>query len=188
MKGLIRSFIAWIPLAIAIVGISILVYGAVQQDYRQSLNDPQIQMAEDGAAALKAGAVPASLVTRAVVLIDIATSLAPWIAVYDQQGTLLESSAVLNGGPPAVPVGIIAAVQSPHAQKGGGPVGEDRVTWQPSEGVRQAIVAVSAGNGYVVVSGRNMREVESRESNLASIVGFALIVLLAATFAGKVSY
>ena len=90
MKGITRSFIAWIPAAgIAIVGLCGLVYVAVQQDYRQSLNDPQIQMAEDAAAPLNAGAAPASLVTRGTTPINIAASLAPWIAVYDESGTPL---------------------------------------------------------------------------------------------------
>ena len=48
------------------------LYAAVQQDYRQSANDPQIAMAEDAANALKGGDVPASVVPRKPVLQPLA--------------------------------------------------------------------------------------------------------------------
>ena len=82
MKAARAIFLSWLPLAVAVTGLSLLVHVAVQQNYRQSLNDPQIQMAEDGAAKLGDGGVPADIVVRGG-MIDIAQSLAPWIAVYD---------------------------------------------------------------------------------------------------------
>jgi hypothetical protein len=45
----------WFVLAVVTTVLSGLIYLAVQQSYRQSANDPQIQMAEDGAAALENG-------------------------------------------------------------------------------------------------------------------------------------
>jgi energy-converting hydrogenase Eha subunit F len=194
MKFLIRAFVLWLPLAVAITGICLLVYATVQQNYRQSLNDPQIQMAEDGVAALESGAVPASLVQRGTAMIDIAKSLAPWLVVYDASGTPLESSAVLNGKPPVPPVGTFEYVGSYGVYGTPGemnsyrfvPAGEDRLTWQPQSDVRQAIVValVRSGpsKGYFVVVGRNMREVENREGQLETFVCLAWFVLVVATF------
>jgi hypothetical protein len=184
MKLLVRTFISWLPLAVAITGICLLVYGTVQQNYRQSLNDPQIQMAQDGAAKLAAGGVPAELVQRGLPLIDAAKSLAPWIAVYDSNGTALESSAVLEGSPPAPPKGLfdLAKAQGnnlPHN------------TWQPRDGVRIALVVIPVqvtsgpNEGYFVAAGRNMSEVENREGQLTTFVGLAWLVLIVATFATK---
>ena len=58
----VRAAALWVPLAVAVTGLSALVNGAVQQDLRQGANDPQIQMAEDAAAKLSAGAAPNAVV------------------------------------------------------------------------------------------------------------------------------
>jgi hypothetical protein len=78
----------WLELfAPAVVGgtvLALLVSVAVQQDLRQSANDPQIQMAEDLAADLSTGTDPhtAAPVRR----VNIAWSLAPFIMVFDEAG------------------------------------------------------------------------------------------------------
>jgi len=176
MKTLVRAGISWLPLAVAISGICLLVYGAVQQNYRQSLNDPQIQMAEDGAALLANGGVPADVVPHGIAMVDAANSLAPWIAVYDGSGTPLESSAVLDGKPPMPQAGEFALAKAqgtnlPHN------------TWQPDQNVRIALVIVPVpGKDMFVASGRNMREVENREGQLTTLVGLAWLVTMAASF------
>ena len=122
-------------------------------------------MAEDGAALLENGDVPADLVPpQRQPTVNIATSLAPWIAVYDSNGTPLESSGVLDGKPPAPPQGIfdLAKAQGSNLPHN---------TWQPRDGVRVALVVVPVTSGhsagYFVAAGRNMREVEDREGNLS---------------------
>jgi hypothetical protein len=184
MKSLVRTFISWVPLAIAIVGVCVLVYAAVQQDYRQSLNDPQIQMAEDAAAAINTGADPKTVVPPTSV--DISMSLAPWIAAYGEDGTPIASSGFLFNakGLPTPPAGVFAAAHSFEANQNGSPLGEDRVTWEPAPGIRQAIVVISEKSGYIV-AGRGMREVEDREAALEQIAGAAALVLLVVTFIAK---
>lgn len=173
MKGIpLRAFALWLPLAIALTGVFVFAYWGIQQHYRQDGNDPQVQMAEDGAARLNAGGVPAELVTRGAALIDTATSLAPWLAVYDQSGKPLESSAVLNGAPPKLPEGAFdpSTWKKRYAEFGIGmdiPANETRFSWQPQDDVREAVVLVRADNGYFVAAGRNLREVENRERTLA---------------------
>jgi hypothetical protein len=46
-----NTFLRWLPLAVAITILAGLVYATVQQSLRQGANDPQIQLAEDTAAA-----------------------------------------------------------------------------------------------------------------------------------------
>lgn len=185
MKWLTRVIIPWLPPAIAVTGLCLLVCAAVQQNYRQSLNDPQIQLAEDGAARLALGGVPAELVQRGVPSVDAGKSLAPWIAVYDESGTVLESSAVVDGRPPTPPKGIFDAAKAGEG-KDSSLQFENRVTWQTASGVRNALVVVWVPETkQFVVSGRNMREVEEREGRLTTIVTLAWLVLLAATLVTK---
>ena len=182
---LVKVIRSWLPLAVAITGMCGLVYVAVQQSYRQSLNDPQVQMAEDAAQYLLNDYSPAAVVPRGA-HIDISESLAPWIAVYDENGRPLESSGVLNGVPLQPPSGVFDVARTGHG-KDTSIDGQNRVSWQPMPEVRSAIVVqhfAGAHSGFVVV-GRSMREVEKREGDLTTVVGLAWLALLVATFAMK---
>ncbi len=130
------------------------IYAAVQQNYRQSANDPQIQMAEDAASALNNGRNIQSVVL--LDNIDISKSLAAFITVYDSSGTPVMSSGYLSGEMPKLPAGVFDYTKN-H--------GEDRFTWQPEKGVRSAVVLVRYDSGFVL-AGRSLKEVEIREGNL----------------------
>lgn len=149
-----------IAILVILAGIFVTIYGVSQQVLRQSANDPQLQMARDGAAVLAAGGVPASLVARGTTLIDPAKSLAPFVAVYDANGTVLESSGVVAGKPPMPPIGVFLYARE-H--------GEHIVTWQPADGSRIAAVIepVSGKFDGFVLAGRSLAEVEHRESRVA---------------------
>ena len=141
-------------------------------------------MAEDAVGSLDNGAVPASVVPRGQ-LIDIGASLSPWIALYDKTGTPLESSGQLNNAPPKPPIGVFDDLAA-GIRKGvlsSTQTRENRISWQPTPEVRQAIVIVQAKNGGFVVAGRNMREVESREAALGEMVLIGWLVLLVSTLA-----
>jgi hypothetical protein len=187
MKSAVKN---WLPLAILVTGVCALVYGTLQQSFRQSLNDPQIQMAEDAAFALEKGALAADVIPRGA-SIDIAGSLAPWIALYDEEKVPLESTGVLNNAPPKPPMGVFNAAKANesgyYSMRGYHVTGENRVSWQPERNVRAAIVVVhvNGGSGGYVVAGRNMRETEMRIIDLAHQILIAWIVLLLATFAAQ---
>lgn len=166
-KKLVRFLRRWLPLALVIVALSGLVYLSMQQLLRQSVNDPQIQMAEDAAAALSAGKAMAEVIPADQV--EISTSLAPFLMVFDDSGKLLVGNALLDGRVPQYPSGVFEYVRQR---------GEDRVTWQPRTGVRQATVVTrfngAAGSGFVV-AGRSLRESENRSDYflmIASAAGF----------------
>ncbi len=163
----------WLITAIVLCGICFLMYAVVQQDLREGANDPQIQMAEDAAAQLGAGQPVQAVVPRQTV--DIATSLAPFMIVFDNNGNPIASSARLNGQIPAIPSGVFDSVRQN---------GEDRITWQPQPEVRSAIVVTQfkgAQSGFVV-AGRSLREVEIRESETLQLSLLGLAALLFATF------
>ncbi|HEY5540284.1 MAG TPA: hypothetical protein VIL41_02395 [Coriobacteriia bacterium] len=152
----------WLPIAVAVTAAAGLTYVAVQQSYRNGLDDPQLQLATDGAARLDAGVSPESLATSPTV--DADKSLAPFVIVFGSDDAVLASGATLAGTTPKPPTGVLATARSK---------GTDRVTWQPRPGVRIASVSAAASDGRVVLAGRNMRAVESRIDDLTKITAFA---------------
>ncbi len=169
-KRLMQTFKYWLPLAFATTAVSGLVYATVQQNYRQSANDPQIQMAEDAAALLSNGIDPKSLVAENKV--EISKSLAPYIIIFDSQGVVLASSGQLDGRVPTPPRGVLQSATSKS---------ENRVTWQPRDDVRGAAVVTrfegTTSAGFVLAS-RSLREVEVRENRLTFTVAVAWVVTM----------
>lgn len=148
LKNILRI---WLPIAVVTTAFSMLAYTTVQQSLRQGLNDPQIQMAEDAAYALNNGATIDSVMSGDQ--IEMSHSLAPFLIVYDSSQKPVAGSGVLNGELPSLPDGVLDYTKQN---------GEDRVSWQPNNDTRIAVVIVPYNNGYVL-AGRNMREVEKRE-------------------------
>jgi hypothetical protein len=170
LKAIVRY---WLIIAVIVTGLSWLIYAVVQQDIRQSANDPQIQIAEDSATMLANGRSIQEVVPGEKV--DIAKSLAPYVIVFDSSGKPVASSAQLNGQIPTIPMGVFDAVSKN---------GEDRITWQPQPGVRSAVVVTQfkgSSSGFVL-AGRSLREVEKREGAMMQIVFAGWIALLFITF------
>lgn len=181
--------------ALVLVGISTILafalYAIPQQVLRQGLNDPQIQMAETLTAVLNKFGVSDGLAERAVLpsnngsKVDMAQSLAPFLIVYDDAGKPLGSTGVLNGSVPAPPKGVFDFVRT-H--------GEERVSWQPilssGHAVRIAAVIerVNGPQPGFVLAGRNMREVEARESQVAKMAGLAWLGMLGLIAIGTLAF
>ena len=161
----------WIPLAVTITCLSGLIYLVVQQDIRISANDPQIQIAQDLANQLSAGQNPLALIPPTKT--DISKSLANYIMLFNKNGKLIGSSALLDGKAPIVPQGVFVAVKKIQGN-------ETRFTWQPKAGVRSAVVLVYYNGqtpGFVLI-GRSLREIEIREDQQGKIVFAGWIVTM----------
>lgn len=173
------AFRAWLPLAFLGTALCLLVYAAVQQDYRQSANDPQIQLAEDAAVAVGGGTTAQNQSLSFEGNVDIGASLAPYLVFYNDAGTPTGGNGFLDGRFPLLPSSLFDYVRA---------VGETRVTWQPEAGIRQAIVVARIGGAApgFVMAGRSLREVEVRENMLgimalatwtATLLGLFLVTL-----------
>lgn len=173
MQRLAGVFFHWLPLGAALAGLCGIFYLTTESLLRTAQNDPQVQIADDSARSLAAGASPAELVPR--YQIDIRESLAPFLAIYDASGTALESSGILGGAPPKLPAGLFE-----HTRLSG----ESRLTWQPDAATRIALVVrlVPDTRNWFVAAGRNMREGEARAAALAKTTLFAFGALLIVTF------
>ena len=160
----------WLPFAVVTTAFCGLAYATVQQSQRHDADDPQIQLTEDTAAALDTGASVDVVVPKAQV--EMSSSLAPFIVIYDNNGKPIAGSGLLNGEMPAYPIGALdVAKQS----------GENRVTWQPDANTRIASVVVPYNNGFVM-AGRSLREVEKRESQTEMFAGATWVITLIAIF------
>jgi hypothetical protein len=155
-----------------------LAYGEAQQVLRSAANDPQEQLAGDAARALDAGAAPATLVAPGSAAasaagpgpVDVATSLAPFLVVYDSSGSVLATNGELDGVAPVPPAGVLATARSS---------GRDAVTWQPVGGARIAAVAIGWSGGSVL-AGRSLRLTEEREDRALAIAALAWLIGMAA--------
>jgi hypothetical protein len=165
----LRASAFFLPLAVLATATCGLAYVETQQDLRSGANDPQIQLAEDAATRLDAGASAASVVDGGAT-VDLANSLAPFTIVFDANGTVLASNATLDGAQPVPPLGVLEAAR---------PGSPNMVTWQPRDGIRIATVT-AAWKGGTVLAGRSLRTVEQRESNAELIAGVAWLAMLAA--------
>src|SRR3569833_45694 len=149
--------------------VCILVYVTVQQSFRLSANDPQVQMAHDAALAIDQGADPKTLAATETD-IDIARGLSPYVAVYDPSGNMVTGKATLNGKPLRIPQGVIDYIRKN---------GRDAASWQPEAGVRQAMVGTSTANGkYIVIAGRSLASTEERITRLGEQVAFGWVMSL----------
>ena len=161
----------WLPIAAATTGLAVIVYGAVQQNLRLTADDPQVALAQRTAARLDDGTPPAAAVPSEQV--DLAQSLDPFVLVFDTNGHVLASSATLHSQVPDYPMGVFDTVRAR---------GEDHVTWQPENGVRNATVAVAWQGGFVM-AGRSLRLTEQHVDQIGLVVGagwLATLTLVAA--------
>lgn len=107
--------------------------------------------------------------------VDLSQSLAPYMIVYSDDGTPLISSGKINGKMPSIPRGVFDYVRQ-H--------GESRITWQPRQDIRQAIVVTrfTSQKAGFILTGRSLREVEKRENQVFFIIDAAWLVILCGTF------
>lgn len=152
-----KIIILWLPLVMIATLLAGLIYGTVRQSIRQAADDPQIELAEDTAAALNAGIRPESIIPAG--RINIAKSLAPYLIIYNESGYPLISSGELDNQIPVPPAGIFKQAKAN---------GQNRITWQPKPGARSAVVVVpftGKPSGFVL-AGRSLREIEKRENQI----------------------
>lgn len=157
----------WLGYAALVTLLCLTVYGAVQQSFRQSANDLQFQMAQDVANAINKGADP-KLLTGTQQL-DLASTLSPYVLIYDANGNAVGNNVTLNGLVPKPPVGALNEARNS---------GSNSVTWQPRPGIRQATVMIATRRGYLVVAGRSLRNTEEHIHRLGLLVFFGWIASL----------
>jgi hypothetical protein len=139
------------------------LYVVVQQYGRSSANDSPTALAESVAAEMKD---PSNQATLPLGKLDIATSLQPFVIIYDKNYKPLAGTGYLNGKLPTVDKGVLQSATPSH---------NNDVTWQPKAGVRIAAVAVKAGN-YYVLGGQSLRLTENRADMLLKLTALGWLI------------
>lgn len=165
-----KSGLSHFTIAILVTILCGLIYVTVQQSYRSAANDPQLQLAKDISYKLEQGHPVDNLLLNDS--IEVSRSLSPFVALYDNDGNPVRSTATLDGEFPKLPKGVFDFTRKNK---------EDVLSWQPRRGVRMAMVVeyVHASNISFVAAGRSLEEVEKRESNLTIMVIIAWLVCIA---------
>lgn len=163
----------FLPLSFLITCLSGLIFLVIQQNIRMNANDPQIQLVED--TVMQLSTEDDTFQITSLPRVNIKSSLAPFVVIFDANGRPVSSSGEFNGELPILPSGVFAYAKEHE---------DNRFTWQPQKGVRiAAIVKHFTGrtNGYVL-AGRSLREVERREDILLQQVLVGWIATTVITF------
>jgi len=145
-----------------------LVFVATQQSLRLSANDPQAQITQDILNSLSQGADPKQLSPTTV---DMTKATSPFVIIYDNNEKAVGTTVVLDKKTPVPPKGAFEKTKKNN---------ESRFTWEPKEGLREAVIMVKYKDGFVVV-GKSLGEVEDRIKMIMRLVGIAWVIGIAAT-------
>jgi hypothetical protein len=128
-----------------------------------------LRLAASTAEKLTSGSRPGS-VTGPV--INIAAARAAFVIVYDSEHHVLASSGRLGGRTPGLPAGVLAWVAA-H--------GQDRITWQPAPGNREAAVVEPYGGPHpgFVLAARSLRSVFAQQRTLTWTIACIWLAALA---------
>jgi hypothetical protein len=136
---------------------------------RSGGNRQPLRLAAAAASRLASGSRPAAVLPP---MIDMASSPAPFVIVFDAQHHILASSGRLNGQLPVLPASVLAWVDR-H--------GQDRITWQPQPGLREAAV-IEPYRGTrqgIVLAAQSLRDISSRQLILAWSIACTWLAALA---------
>lgn len=155
----------YFTLLVLFSGILLFITISVQQAYRHSANDPQIEIAESLSQKLATNNnLPLPFDT-----IEISKSISVFAIYYDKNKNAARSTALLNGKYPQIPAGIFNYADE-H--------GADILTWQPQPEVRIALVVYPVANAGYIAIGRSLRDVEQREKQFYQMFFICWIVLI----------
>lgn len=163
----------WIAIAIVVTALSLFMYGRQFHALRSAADDPQVELAQDAARRLGAGAEVRDVVPPVAVKVEESSDL--FFIVYAPDGKVLGSSVQIDSNTPTLPEGTLTTLT---AQK--------NFTWEPKEGVRIAAVIVPyiGSNSGFVLAGRSLQETEEQTATLARNIGFTWILFLVGGMAG----
>ena len=162
----IRSMLVAIPIAIAASLVLGITYINDQQTLRLGANEPQEWLSADAEVKIAGGEsiqqvlmTPSLFATTSAV--EISTDSSPYIVICDQSGNPIGGNGYLHGVLATLPQGVLASSTQDH---------RGFVTWQPEEGVREALVIdhINSPTGGYVVSGRSLAYVENEEDMLTA--------------------
>jgi hypothetical protein len=157
---------------IAGVLVATLAAGAAWFGYGLSLRNggdrQPLRLAASAAGQLTTGSRPGSVLPP---VINMASNPATFLIIFDLQHHVLASSGRLNGHTPRLPAGVLTWVAA-H--------GQDRITWQPGPGLREAAIIEPYGGPHpgIVLAAQSLQGVSDRQRSLTSIIAYIWLAAL----------
>jgi hypothetical protein len=162
----------WIAFALIATIVCATIWLGRGLSLRNGADREPERLAQAAQSRLAAGTEPPAVLPAPV---DMASSSAPFVMVFDRNGRLLASSGELNGQVPQLPAGVLDWVLR-H--------GEDRITWQPAPSLREATVILPYGGrhpGFVLVA-QSLGGVSNQQLELSRKVLYVWLGVLLAAF------
>lgn len=153
INPLARKFL---PFFVVLVFVFGGLYIGCQQLIRQTANLEPLEAVRDAGTAISNGVIPTLVSGNHPV--DLKNSASVFLQIFDEKGNLISGSARLDGQSPLPPKDVFA-----KARKSG----QNRFSWQPQKGVREAVVLMHiAPNKGFVLSGVSLSEPEKLANRL----------------------
>jgi hypothetical protein len=172
-KKVWHAFEGWLPLAVGLTMLTVLLHVSGYVIIRSLANDIQIQLVDDVARYLERGADTRMFNSQLPVPIE--SSRTAYVVLYDLNKTPISGFGLLHGELPRLPDGVFE-----HTKK----VGEHRVTWEPERGLRQAVVLryqEGVNPGYIM-AGRSLSDTDARIRALGGFIALTWSLIMLATF------
>lgn len=164
-----------LPVNLLLVSISVTItalvcYFVASQSIRDAANGPQAMVAEEIAEKLTGGESPQKDWLGRGKVVELSLDSRTFFIIYDSQGNIATTSAMLNGEMPKIPQSLLDQAAAK---------GEHKVTWEPTDGVREALVIKPyqsiTSSGYVVAG----RSLERAEALMRTVGAYIFLVWLA---------
>jgi hypothetical protein len=162
----------WVTGVLLITVAACLAWLSYGLSLRNGADRQPLRLAAAAAGQLASGSPPGSVLPAAI---DMASAPAPFIIVFDSQHRVLASSGHLNGRTPGLPAGVLAWVTA-H--------GQDRITWQPRPGLREAAV-IEPYRGLrpgFVLAAQSLQDISSQQRSLTWSVAYMWLAAFAISF------
>lgn len=159
----------WVTGVMLITVAAFLAWFSYGLSLRNGGDREPLLAAATAARQLTSGSAPGSVVPA---VIDMASSPAPFVIVLDARGRILASSGRLNGRTPQLPAGVLAWVAA-H--------GQDRITWQPEPGIREAAVIQAYGGPHpgFVLAAQSLQHIYRQQQSIIWTIASAWLAALA---------
>ncbi|KFF59783.1 hypothetical protein JF66_08900 [Cryobacterium sp. MLB-32] len=170
-----RSILLAIGVAVVLAGSVALgsTYLVAQRLDRERTDVASLQLADAVVGELKSGL---TRTYESLPRVDLATSLHPFVIVFDEQDRAIAGTGFLHGTLGSVPHGTLDTARM---------VGTHHVSWQPEPGLRFATVQVAVGN-VVVLAGQSLKPAEEHTAELGLQLAAAWLSLVITVAAGLI--
>jgi hypothetical protein len=162
----------WITGAALITVAAFLAWLSYGLSLRNGGDRQPLRLAAGAAGQLASGSPPGSVLPPAI---NVASSPAPFVIVFDARHRVLASSGHLNGHAPWLPAGVLAWVAA-H--------GRDRITWQPGPGLREAAVIEPYGGPHpgFVLAAQSLQGISGQQRSLTWTIAIMWLAAVAISF------